>query len=279
MSRRPKWWFDVLRFYWPLNTLSAKMTRWPMVGPLLSRVVIPLFTKDNFNISYIPINAHIEPVVSSALCVKILDELVRRSSHRVIIGRCSCRDSKKCSNFPVEDSCLLLGEDTRVVDSRIAKHVSVDEALLHVRKKTAAGLIPMIGRVRMDDFYYGIPNRGRMLTICFCCPCCCSVLSALQYLPEEAKSSLVRLKNVDVIVDAKKCIQCCSCMDACFAKAITLSGGAIQRDENKCIGCGRCSMVCLQQATSIIVENIDVTVDEILGRIKQRVNVESGENK
>ena len=110
MSRRPKWWLDVLRFYWPLNTLSAKMTRWPMVGPLLSRVVIPLFTKDNFNISYIPINAHIEPVVSSALCGKILDELVRRSSHRVIIGRCSCRDSKKCSNFPIEDSCLLLGE-------------------------------------------------------------------------------------------------------------------------------------------------------------------------
>jgi UDP-glucose 4-epimerase len=161
------------------------------------------------------------------------------------------------------------------VDSRIAKHVSVDEALHHFRNKTAVGLIPMIGRVRMDDFYYGIPNRGRMLTICFCCPCCCSVLNTLQYLPEDAKSSLVRLKDVDIIVDEKKCVQCRSCVDACFAKAITLSSGIIQHDEHKCIGCGRCSMVCREQATSIVVGNIDSTVNEILGRIKSRVNVES----
>jgi UDP-glucose 4-epimerase len=152
----------------------------------------------------------------------------------------------------------------------------VEEALEHVRNKTASGLIPMIGRVRMDDFYYGIPNRGRMLTVCFCCPCCCSVLNTLQYLPEEAKSSLVRLKGVNVKVDAGQCIQCRSCIDACFAGAIILSNGKIRHDEHQCIGCGRCSMVCPQQATSMIVENMDITVDEILGRIKARVNVESG---
>lgn len=274
MSFRPRWWLGVLRLYWPLNLLSAKMTRWPIVGHFLSFIMIPLFTKNNFNISYIPINANIEPVASSALCREIIEELIRRSSHRVIISRCSCRDAKKCQNFPIEDSCLLLGEDTKVVDSRIAKHASVDEALDHMSTKTASGLIPMIGRVRMDDFYYGIPNRGRMLTICFCCPCCCSILGALQYLPEEAKSSLVRLKNVEVIVDTEKCIQCRHCIDACFAKAITLSGGTIQHDEDKCIGCGRCSMVCLPQATSLVVENVDIAVNEILGRIKERVNIE-----
>lgn len=274
MSWRPKWWLEVLRIYWPLNTLAAKMMSRPIVGRFLSITLLPLFTKKNFNISYIPINANIEPVTSSALNRNILEELIRRSSHRVIIGRCSCRDSKKCRNYPVEDSCLLLGEDTRVVDSRIARHVSVNEALDHARIKTASGLIPMIGRVRMDDFYYGIPNRGRMLTICFCCPCCCSVLGALQYLPQEAKSSLVRLKNVKVVVDAKKCTQCLHCIEACFAKAITLWDGMIRHDEQKCIGCGRCSIVCPQRATTVIVEDIDAAINEVHGRIKERVNIE-----
>lgn len=274
MSIRPGWWLGLLRLYWPLNTLSAKMTRWPIVGRLLSLIVVPLFTKNNFNISYIPVNANIEPVVSSALNRKILEELVLRSAHRIIIKRCSCRDSQKCQNFPIEDSCLLLGEDTKGVDPRIATHASVDEALAHVSRKISSGLIPMLGRVRMDDFYYGIPNRGRMLTICFCCPCCCSILGAIRYLPQEAKNSLVRLKNVAVIVDTKKCISCGKCVDTCFAQAITLSNGTIQHDERKCIGCGRCSIVCPQQATTIVIENVEEAVEEILGRIKKRVNVE-----
>jgi Fe-S-cluster-containing hydrogenase component 2 len=274
MSFRPKWWLDVLRLYWPLNTLSAKMMSWPVAGRFLSFILLPLVTKKNFNISYLPVNANIEPVASSALNRKIIEELIRRSSHRIIIKRCSCRDSKKCKNFPAEDSCLLLGEDTNVVDPRIADHVSVNEALDHTNKKIASGLIPMVGRVRMDDFFYGIPNRGRMLTVCFCCPCCCSILSTIPYLPAEAKSSIVRLKNVAVVVDAEKCMQCRHCIDACFAKAITLSGDRIHHDDHKCIGCGRCSMVCPQQATSLVVENVDAAINEILGRIKERVNVE-----
>lgn len=275
MSWRPGWWLDVLRLYWPLNLLSVKMMRRPVIGRLLSFVLLPLITQKNFNVSYLPVNAKIDPPVSSALNQKILGELIRRSAHRIIIKRCSCRDSKQCRNYSAEDSCLLLGEDTQGVDSRIARHVSVNEALEHANAKIASGLIPMIGRVRMDDFYYGIPNRGRMLTVCFCCPCCCSVLGAVRYLPAEAKASIVRLQSVSVSVDPDKCLQCLLCIDACLPGAVSFTEGRIRHDDEQCIGCGRCSAVCSSHATSLQIENIDETVNEILGRLTKRVNIES----
>ena len=77
---------------------------------------------------------------------------------------------------------MLLGEDTQKVTKGIANTLTVDEAILHLHKKIKLGLIPMTGRVRMDDLYYGIPNRGKMLTICFCCPCCCTVLNSARLL-------------------------------------------------------------------------------------------------
>lgn len=274
MFTRPGWWLDVLRLYWPLNRLGVKMMRLPVFGRLVSFILLPLITKNNFHVSYLPINAHVEPPASSALPRQILENLIRRSAHRIIIRRCSCRDSRQCRTYPVEDSCLLLGEDTKVVDSRIARHVSVNEALDHAEAKIASGLIPLVGRVRMDDFYYGIPNRGRMLTVCFCCPCCCSVLGAVRYLPPEAKASIVRLQSVAVSVDPDKCRQCLLCVDACLPGAVSFTDGSIRHEDGKCIGCGRCATVCAHQATTLTLENIDAAIDEMLGRMNQRVNIE-----
>lgn len=273
MSWRPSWWLNVLKTYWPLNQLTAKATHWPVVGPVVTKAIRPLFNSKNFNITYIPINAKIDPPVSTALTENIIADLIRSSSHRVVIKRCSCRDSKNCKEFPAEDSCLLLGEDTKKVSPDIANHLSVDEALEHMKKKIALGLIPMTGRVRMDDLYYGIPNRGRMLTICFCCPCCCTVLSSAKYFPKEFRSSIVRLNGLHVLVDQSKCIQCKTCIDACFMNAISIEGGKIIHDESKCIGCGRCSTICPQNATTVELDDSQAAIDEILGRISQRVVV------
>jgi ferredoxin len=274
MSWRPSWWLDALKVYWPLNHLAAKATGMPVLGPVVTKVVDPLFNSKSFNISYIPVNAKIDPPLSSILTQEIIVKLIRASAHRVVIKRCTCRDSKSCQEYPVEDSCLLLGEDTKRISADIARHIAVDEAIEHMQRKISLGLIPLIGRVRMDDLYYGVPNHGRMLTICFCCPCCCTVLASARYFPKEFRSSIVPLKGLKVGVDQSKCIQCQSCVDACFMHAIKLENGNIVHDESLCIGCGRCSTVCKGLATSIEIENSDAAIDEILGRIRQRVSVE-----
>jgi len=273
MSWRPSWWLDVLKIYWPLNHIAAKATNWPLVGPLITKAVNPLFNPKSFNITYIPINAKIEAPVSTILTQEIIADLIRSSAHRVVIKRCSCRDSKKCQTFPAEDSCLLLGEDTKKISPEIANHISVEDALAHMNTKISLGLIPMTGRVRMDDLYYGVPNQGRMLTICFCCPCCCTVLASAKYFPEKIRSSIVPLKGLQVLVDESKCIQCRSCIDACFMNAISIEDSRIAHDASKCIGCGRCSMVCKQNATTLEIADNRAAVDELLGRISQRVVV------
>jgi UDP-glucose 4-epimerase len=273
MAWRPSWWLYVLKIYWPLNHLVAKSTGIPYLGKVITYLTRPFFNRKSFNISYIPINANIEPASSTVLTSDIIAALIRRSVHRVIIKRCSCRDAKKCTEYPIEDSCMLLGYDTRVISPGIAKHVSVDEALRHMNDKISLGLIPMTGRVRMDDLYYGVPNRGRMLTVCFCCPCCCTVLNSARYFPDEFRGGLVKLKGLTLEVDNEKCRQCGTCIEACFMKAITLEDGKIIHNDAKCIGCGRCTVVCPQKAVRVLLENSNSSVDEIMGRITNIVDI------
>ena len=45
-------------------------------------------------------------------------------------------------------------------------------------------------------------------------------------------------------------------------------------DITKCIGCGRCTVVCPEKASVIAIDDVNKAVDEILGRIKHRINVE-----
>jgi UDP-glucose 4-epimerase len=273
MTWRPSWWLDVLKTIWPLSHLSARATQLPLVGPLVTALGRPFFGKQHFNISYLPVHAKIEPAVNEVLSQAVIAELIRRSAHRVVIKRCTCRDSKGCQTYPIEDACLLLGEDTRAISPDIARSLTVDEALAHLESRIGLGLIPMTGRVRVDDLFYGVPNRGRMLTVCFCCPCCCTVLASAKYFPPEFRSSIEKLKGVHIRVDDAVCTRCTTCMDECPLDAISLRGGGIVHDENLCIGCGRCSTVCPTGATRLIVEDSDSAVSDLLDRIRQRVDV------
>lgn len=273
MTRRPAWWLDVLRRLWPLAHWGARATRVPLIGAPLSLLMLPLFGKRDFNITYIPVNAVLPAGESMALPRAVIEGVIRRSAHRVTINRCSCRDSKRCAAYPVEDACLLLGEDTAAIDSRIAKHLSVEEALAHLESRLSLGLVPLFGRVRIDDLFYGVPNRGRMLTVCFCCPCCCVVLNSARYLPPEVASSVVRMKGVTVGVDDARCRRCSACVDACFVKALTLSTDRVVRDEARCIGCGRCAAVCPEGAATIAIADPDAAIEELMVRIAMRVDV------
>jgi UDP-glucose 4-epimerase len=274
MSHRPKWWLDFLRIIWPLTTISAKMTQWPVFGPVLAFLVKPIFTGKNFHVSYVPINATVDGTVSSVIPEKLLEELIRRSAHRVTINRCTCRESEKCEHFPVEDACLHLGEGTMNIDRHLATPRTVDEAIAHTRKMIGMGLVPMIGRVRMDDFFYGEPNTGKMLTICYCCSCCCTIMKSMRYFPNDVKKSLVLLKGLRVVVDNEACTRCGVCVAECFAGALAMGDGGIAWNESLCKGCGRCVTVCPVKAVSIVVDDMDRAIDDMKGRIRERVDIE-----
>lgn len=274
MSKRPRWWLDFLRIFWPLTYLSAKMTQWPIVGKIVAFVLRPLFTGKNFHVSHLPINKDIKGAGSAFIPEKVLEELVRRSSHRITINRCTCRELKRCEHYPVEDACLQLGEGTRYLDRHIATPRTVDEALAHVHKMLDLGLVPMIGRVRMDDFFYGTPNTGRSLTICFCCHCCCTIFNSIRFCPDDVKESLVRLKGLWVSINHAECTMCGICVKECFTGALSVYENRIAWSGELCKGCGRCAMVCPKKVVSLTIDDLDEAVADVMGRIIQRINIE-----
>jgi Pyruvate/2-oxoacid:ferredoxin oxidoreductase delta subunit len=274
MSRRPKWWLTFLAKVWPVTEASAKATQLPIIGKALSAMVLPLFIGRNFNVSYIPINEELKSPESLHLPLLVLEELIRRSSCRVTIKRCHCRESKDCNDYPIENACLLMGQGTREIDPWIADPLSVDEAINHARHMVSLGLTPMVGRVLMDNLFYGVPNKGNLLTVCFCCHCCCTVMSSAKYFPQKAKNSIVRIKGMKINVDDQKCSDCrtWNCIDECIVKAYTRENGRIVHDAEKCKGCGWCVDICPHKAVSVEVADINAAVDEILSRIRSLIH-------
>ncbi|TFH38513.1 MAG: hypothetical protein E4G96_10375 [Chrysiogenales bacterium] len=274
MSKRPAWWLDALRVYWPLNNLVARATSIPLLGRILFTAVRPLFSKKNFNVTYVPVNRSIRGAENMVLPARLIEGLIQKSSHRVVLKRCSCRDSEGCGEFPVEMACLLMGDGARHIDPRIARHVTTGEAVAHLHDRIGRGLIPMLGRVRMDDFYYGVPNEGRLLTICFCCPCCCTVLRSSRFFPKEVQDSLVRVKGLAITVDHDVCGLCGACVEGCFMGALRIEGGGIVRDEGLCKGCGHCAARCPEGAVTMTIDDLEGAMAEIRGRIGERITVE-----
>ncbi len=278
MSKRAAWWLSVLAKIWPLTWKSAyqvaKLRPVPLLGVLAEKMSVPLFTGANLNVSYIPINETIEGAPSSALSEAIVAQMIRRSSHRVILNRCTCRDAKQCTSHPIDFGCIQLGEGTRQIDPRIARHVSVEECLDYLRDAVADGLIPMIGRVRIDDLLWGVKNTGQMMCVCLCCRCCCTNLNSGKYWPPIAQASFHRLKGVHVEGDATRCTQCGTCIEQCFMDAIRFQGDAVVIDDMLCKGCGLCVSACQQEALRIVCDDVEAAADELMERLRPLITVE-----
>jgi UDP-glucose 4-epimerase len=238
----------------------------------MGKTLLPLFSGDNLNITYIPINKSLQPVDSTLLPIKVGEKLIRESAHRVIINRCTCRDARQCENHPVDFGCTLLGEGTRAIDPRIARHVSVTEAIAHLHRTVENGLVPMAGRVKIDNYIWGVPDTGQLLTICHCCHCCCTILTSGKYLPEKAAASLVPLKGLIIETDSDRCVLCETCIENCHMRAIALKNERIVHLHHRCIGCGRCLTICPRKAVTASVKDIDDAVSELIGRIETRID-------
>lgn len=275
MSSRPEWWLAVLAKIWPITWKSAMATQWPLIGGLVAKVAMPFMSEKNFNVTHIPINVQISGVENIYLPTLVLEELIERSAHRVAIKRCTCRDERKCENHDIEFGCIQLGAGTEEIDPRIADHISKEQAIDHMRKCVADGLVPMVGRVKIDNLIWGVKDRGRLLAVCFCCRCCCTVLNSGKYLPDEVADRIVRLKGLEIQTNTQACSLCHSCVENCFMGALRSENGSIVRDHDKCKGCGLCVSSCPEKAIRTSVRDMDEAIEELQTRIRHRIDYES----
>jgi UDP-glucose 4-epimerase len=265
-------WLKILAKTFPLSGGIVKATGWPVIGTVVKRLVVPLLSGKNFNITYIPINRQISGDRSSYLPSIILEKLIRESSHRAIIARCTCRDGNRCENHPVELACVMLGDGAAEIDPAVCRHTSVEETIAHARACVENGLIPFAGRFKPDNFLWGVKDRGRLLTICFCCSCCCTIMNNRKFMTPEMESSIVKLRGLVMTADLKQCTRCGDCARECFSGAIKITDEGAVIDPGKCRGCGRCASLCPENAVIASIESVDEAVMELTGRISRIIN-------
>lgn len=162
-----------------------------------------------------------------------------------------------------------MGDSALEGNPRAFKEVSVEEAKAHARKAIDAGLIPVIGKARIDNLIFQIKERQRLLTTCFCCECCC-ITRYTRKAPVELLDPLFSKLDGLRIEVTDECTGCGKCADHCYIKAISVKGGKAVIDDY-CRGCGRCADLCPSNAIRITIDDpefLDKAVERIRAHVK-----------
>jgi ferredoxin len=237
--------------------------------PLVGRLMKLTMDAKGTNFTYIPIYEGIEAGGGTALPVSVVEHFINEASYHVILDYCLCRKGQNCENYDIGIGCLFVGEGAREISPEVGRHVSAEEALEHHRKAVREGLIPVVGKVKIDAIGLGVKEHHRLMTICHCCPCCC-LTGGVHNAPRDVRDILVRLEGVKVEVTGD-CNGCGSCVEACIYKQIELVDGVAVVGE-ECKGCSRCATACPRDAITITVDNPRY-IEECIERISSYVDV------
>ncbi len=251
---------DLLVRLWPLYKLGLWLGGQPAIGNLLK----PAFSSKIHQVTLLPVNEPIPQGEQFVLPYTLLHELVQRAGARFIMNECVCRQQEGCHSFPADLGCLFLGEGASRIHPSLGRLCGVDEASRHVRRGLEAGLYPLIAHTVVDAFTLGIPYR-RMLTVCFCCECCCMVQRGLRQGPPALLKAIQPLPGLQVTV-GEECVSCKECIPACPVGAISMNHHGAEISPG-CKGCGICLDACPNGAIQLISNNENIIQKEFLNRI------------
>ncbi|MBN2168731.1 MAG: hypothetical protein JW738_05760 [Actinobacteria bacterium] len=231
--------------------------------------LLPWFRRDKTDLRSLPLNQNIDLPEGVPLPTELLFRFIEEASHRTITeDGCMCRIACGCSNYPQEIGCLFLGDSSLEISESINREVTVEEAKEHARRAIDAGLVPMMGKVRFDNLIYMVKDKSRLVTICFCCECCCVSRHLREMKFSDFEEVYPRLDGVEIEVTGA-CNGCGNCADNCYMKAIRISSGkAVIGDY--CRACGRCASECPEHAIEIKINDPEY-LDKAYKRIRSYV--------
>jgi ferredoxin len=269
--KRTRRFVNFLEKMFPYRFLAAKMTRVPLMREIINKMFfnqtnLTVLPKDT--IIEIKLDKLIQPPDNIVLPSQVVEYFIRKTNYRFIMDFCLCRDAMHCKNHPIELGCLFLGDAARGINPEFGREATMEEALAHVRRCRAAGLIHLIGRDKIDETWLGVGSEGKLLTICNCCSCCC-LWKILSDLDPQISSKVKRMPGVEVTV-TEKCTGCKTCTENCFVHAIHVQDGHAIIGVN-CRGCGRCADLCPNKAIHVTIADkqfLKKTIDRIESSVK-----------
>lgn len=240
-----------------------KFSRLPLVGDKH-----PWTRPDKTDMRWLPINADLSLPENSPMPLDLLDRLIEDASHRAVFDHCGCRVAYSCEHYPEDIGCLIMGDSALEALGKSSHEAGVEEAKALARKAVDAGLVPVVGKARVDNFLFGVKDRGRMLTVCFCCECCCITRFTGEMPLKVLEPMFPRLSGISMTV-GEECKGCGKCVEHCYIKAISLvDKRAVISDY--CRACGRCATVCPNDVIEIRIDDPDF-LDDALERIRAHV--------
>lgn len=203
---------------------------------------------------------------------EIIKTVINEADDIVIMNKCLCRRSAKCTDYPKDLGCIFLGKTTRKISRKHCREVTSKEAIEHIDKCRDAGLIHIMGRNKIDSVWMNARPDEELLTICNCCPCCC-LWRVYPNLSSTIQNDFYKLPGVSVECENELCVGCGKCVEVCFGNCIEIKDNKAVVDNDVCIGCGQCSNNCPTNAIKLNYEKKDV--DKVFDKINSLVNIKS----
>lgn len=217
---------------------------------------IPWMAADKNSMTYLPINQNLESV-DEVLPPQLVHDFIDEARQFVVMDTCGCRLAGNCEHFTSSVGCLFMGDGALTLPHGVSRQVTREEAHAHVDRAVEVGLVPMTGKVRIDNFIFLTPDKQKLLSVCFCCHCCC-MMRAFKHVPAEQLDEVMpRLEGLRIVV-TEACKGCGECLETCGFGAIAIEGGRARHSE-QCRGCGRCERTCPNGAVRISVDQAAAT--------------------
>jgi electron transport complex protein RnfB len=172
-------------------------------------------------------------------------QLIEDTKDSIAVMNCICRQGKELTGEPCRQTdarrvCMTFKSAARhFVEEGTAQAVTREEALA------------LVERAEKDGMVLQPENTQEPLFMCFCCGCCCGVLTTAKQLPHPAE---YLQSNYRALVDPEECTECETCRSRCPMDALDSSNGATRVDHHRCIGCGLCVSTCPSEAIKLVAK-------------------------
>ncbi len=271
LQRAPAW-RQIMDFYWQLKP-GLRLMKLPWVGERLQKAWLPEDADANW---ILPVGAELATGRQMVLPGAVVERLLAEADGIFRMHACPCRVAFKCQQHPWDLGCLHLGPSVHKIPTELGRRLSREEGRDYAHRALAEGLLPTVLQVRSEAEIFRL-DPAQMLSVCFCCECCCDVRLLLRDGPNRYWDLYThRLPGLTVVV-GDACNRCGACQAACYGGERVITLGAQKAIiHDRCMGCGRCVATCPQQALSLEFDPRADSVAALLRQIRRRVEISAG---